>query len=486
MPGIVAHVQRALRLAFAAAAGGDLAGLRRALTAHRDEVLAARDARRWSPLPAAARKGQAACVELLLAAGAACDVAGDNCVQPLYLAAEHGHTTCVELLLRGGASVDGKYEANGATPLLAAAGGGHAACVEVLLRAGAGKEARDARGWTPLLAAARGGHDVVVEMLSRAGADVDSCTPDGCSALMLAAGKGRREVVAALLRHGAKKELRDSSGCTALLLAVESGRRACVEELLRAGADKDARNHANATPLYVAASRHKTECVLALLAAGADVRARPLNGRTALYEAATNGDGQSVAALLEAGADKEERIAGDAPRDKALPLSRALVAESVVILGRRGPAAAAAALRDQVRSIYDARQGPGWTALHGAAYWDKKRGVAALLRAGASVDARTPEGWTALELAVVRGSAECVTQLLAGDAWPFDERGLVLESSRPAVVLQLLLAAERARLKLALVACSVRASPLYARFAASRFFDPHVWRVVWRCMRLRA
>lgn len=88
---------------------------------------------------------------------------------PLTAAARKGHAQIVRLLLDAGAAIEGKNKSGG-TALLIAAQGGKIDCVRVLIKAGADLETKW-QGRTPLLQAARWGHAEVIRELLAAGAD---------------------------------------------------------------------------------------------------------------------------------------------------------------------------------------------------------------------------------------------------------------------------------------------------------------------------
>ena len=109
-------------------------------------------------------EGDAAVVELLLAAGA--DVKAKNNIgwTALHYAATRGYAAVAELLLAAGADVDAKSE-YGSTALHFAAARGYDDVVELLLVAGADVEAKSNTGWTALHYAAQEGHAAVVELI---------------------------------------------------------------------------------------------------------------------------------------------------------------------------------------------------------------------------------------------------------------------------------------------------------------------------------
>jgi ankyrin repeat protein len=67
----------------------------------------------WTPLHVASQLGKAACVRLLLEAGAQRETTTDDGRRALHIATEFGHSECVDYLLRAGANKDARQENNG-------------------------------------------------------------------------------------------------------------------------------------------------------------------------------------------------------------------------------------------------------------------------------------------------------------------------------------------------------------------------------------
>ena len=113
----------------------------------------------------AARDGNLAEVQRLLAGGAAIDeLHGDKECTALWWAADRGREECVAALCVARADVN-IADSTGTTPLIAAAYHGHLGCVETLLRARAQIACVDAAGDSALLAAWAQGHQEVAKLL---------------------------------------------------------------------------------------------------------------------------------------------------------------------------------------------------------------------------------------------------------------------------------------------------------------------------------
>ena len=155
-------------------------------------------------------------------------------------AARAGDAATVQALLAGGADVN-QATGDGLTALHAAAERGHAAIVELLIQRHAAIEPKTRIGsYTPLHLAALGAHAAVAEKLLEAGADPNAVTTNtGVTPLHLAAAALDGEAtVAALLQHGADPDAREiSAGQTPLMFAAAENRAAAIRELTRGGAD---------------------------------------------------------------------------------------------------------------------------------------------------------------------------------------------------------------------------------------------------------
>ncbi len=162
----------------------------------------------------AARNGDLAAVQTLLAGGADANRAQGDGMTALHWAAERGHAAVADLLLSAGATVDAKTRIGSYTPLHLASRGGHGSIATALLDAGADPHATTTgSGVTPvhLAAGAMDGAEVVTELLRR-GADVDAPeASSGQTPLMFAGAYNRTEAVVALLEYDADPAVRTES-----------------------------------------------------------------------------------------------------------------------------------------------------------------------------------------------------------------------------------------------------------------------------------
>jgi len=162
----------------------------------------------------AARNGDVAAAQTLLAGGADANTAQGDGMTALHWAAERGHAAVADLLLSAGATVDAKTRIGSYTPLHLASRGGHGSIATALLDAGADPHATTTgSGVTPvhLAAGAMDGAEVVTELLRR-GADVDAPeASSGQTPLMFAGAYNRTEAVVALLEYDADPAVRTES-----------------------------------------------------------------------------------------------------------------------------------------------------------------------------------------------------------------------------------------------------------------------------------
>ena len=226
-------------------------------------------------------------------------------------AAREGNLARVQEMLAAGTDVD-DADPSGWTALMWASYGDHAAVVRALLAAepSANVNAMSNHGWTALMIASQNGYADVVRALLAAGADVGA-TRDNETALDMARYHGETEVVALLEAAQDAQNPPPAPEAPPVQVsyfefrqAARDGNLARVRELLAAGADVDAPDHNGVTALMKASLNGLGAVVDVLLAAGADVnQADNNNGDTALMWASDLGHADVVRALIRAGAD---------------------------------------------------------------------------------------------------------------------------------------------------------------------------------------
>ena len=196
-----------------------------------------------TPLQAAACRGRAGPVRLLLANRANPNLAGTG-KAPLLFAASDGNVEIATLLLDSGAQPD--VQSAGQTALTAA----HSVdMVKLLLTYKANPALPDGSGYTPLVAAAASGNRDSIRLLLAAGAKPTAAGSGGLTPLMLAA---NADCAKTLLAAQADLNAQDDGGNTALMHAAQSGYADVAKVLLDLGADVRARNRAGATAANLA------------------------------------------------------------------------------------------------------------------------------------------------------------------------------------------------------------------------------------------
>ncbi len=151
-----------------------------------------------APIHDAAKKGDVAALEAVLAAGA--DVnESDGFGTPLYYAARRGHLAAAKLLIERGADVNASAKFGPA--LVAAAAKGKIELMTLLLENGANPDAQF-EGQAALHISVKLGCLDCVKALVAAGAKVNAQTKDGKTPIHLAKFLGLRDMAGYLMAHG--------------------------------------------------------------------------------------------------------------------------------------------------------------------------------------------------------------------------------------------------------------------------------------------
>jgi ankyrin repeat protein len=357
--------------------------------------------RGWTPLMVAARAGQAAAIEALLASGAALSLRGSDGTA-LLMAAEAGQAPAVTALLAGGANPL-ERDAQGRRPILVALSNGHADAVRAFLAAGTdlGRGEDSFHTENAMIEAVVRGHAALVRELFEA----------GIVQLLPIAGHEHERVFLSAIGHGhfdvaripvaAIVDLPRLVGAQRgeeLLDALGRGDRDLASALTRAGVDL--RSPAGPELLAAAAGAGQPESLRSLLDAGVPIDA-PVGHkqRTALMHAAEAGQVAAISLLLERGAQLYARDAAG--------WTAWMVAER----GARTDAA-----RRLAAAGADTTGGAANLALHDAIARGDLRAVEASLRAGADPDAGNASGERPLLVAVHDKRADLAAALIAGGA----------------------------------------------------------------------
>lgn len=172
-------------------------------------------------------------VRELLRKGVKPDVQNARGETALAAAARGGNDAVIDVLIAGGADVNGRTR-HGDLPISLAAYAGFETTVRKLRAAGAVIDLP--KTWTPLIYAAAGGHEAIIRYLLAQGADINAGSPNGTTALMMAVREGRINMVELLLAQRADPNRRNDHGLSALDFARRIDDKSTIESLRRAGA----------------------------------------------------------------------------------------------------------------------------------------------------------------------------------------------------------------------------------------------------------
>uniref|UniRef100_A0A158PNG3 ANK_REP_REGION domain-containing protein n=1 Tax=Anisakis simplex TaxID=6269 RepID=A0A158PNG3_ANISI len=305
----------------------------------------------------AAKHGQLAASQTLLALGANPNARDDKGQTPLHLAAENDFPDVVKLFLKmkqnnrgvltavdfngftcahiaavkGSLAVvkelmmidkamviQAKTKTMEATALHMAATGGHEKIVKILLENGANAEDENAHGMTALHLGAKNGFISILDVFEKS--LWKRCSrKTGLNALHIAAYYGNTEFVLEMLKHipansrseppiynhHVMKEFATEYGLTPLHLAAQSGHDSLVRMLLNQGVQVDATSTTmSIIPLHLAAQQGHIAVVGILLSRSTQQQhAKDWRGRTPLHLAAMNGHYEMVSLLIAQGSN---------------------------------------------------------------------------------------------------------------------------------------------------------------------------------------
>jgi ankyrin repeat protein len=397
-------------------------------------------------LARAARKGDVAQIQALLASGADPNFRDGYGLAPLHYAASFNQAEVTAALLKGGADPNDRviesprHMRDQCTPLQYAADRGNAQIASLLIAAGAKVNETGQTGRTALHFAARRGYVEVVRLLLDAKADPNVRDADGSSPLDEAVWTGSAVTVAILLRYGAHLNSQQTkTGATPVNEAAFLGNTPVLRYLLEERADVSIPDKRGYDPLEnsirmkrepaalllleseftlkrgngyyahimeAAVRAEQASTVEALLKNGVGVNTVLPAGATALSEAAANGFTPGVQLLLAHGADLKVVDANGAS-----PLQDASL---------KGFAGIVSLLLDHGAPVNATDRSSGATALYAAASFGRREVAMLLLNHGADPNICTKEGRSpyraasengygeiADEIAVHRGRASC-------------------------------------------------------------------------------
>lgn len=208
-----------------------------------------------SPVFDAARHGQAACLQALLAAMLGRDEDG-----PVGAAALGNHVACLQTLHRHGFNMDFD-DGSGETPLFQAANAGSAASIDFLTTLNVNLCPKDPFGTTAVHAAANAGHTEALEALERAGADLREADDQGRDFAHYAVAGGKANVLTWAIAKNLDVNVLDNAGDSPAHCAAKNGKIECLAVLLDAGSDPELKNTQGKTVLETARKWNKAEVV---------------------------------------------------------------------------------------------------------------------------------------------------------------------------------------------------------------------------------
>lgn len=278
-------------------------------------------------LYAAAAKGHAPVVSLLLSHGAPINNRGGRDGTPLQAASLEGRWEVVKMLLENGANHSEANKRYG-TPLSAAAEKAHQRTCDILLKHGANPN--QSGGWysLPLVAAIVGQNINIVRQLIDAGADLNriACGRYG-GPLPAAAAFGMNDLIKELVDRGARVNDDDDKASDALYAASLAGHVSTVDLLLKLGADVNAKGGRHRNALGVASAEGHLGIVEKLIDAGADLGFFDEHWGNAIHAAAEGGHVAVVEELADQGMNFHVETNG---KGSALAVASAHGRDSVV------------------------------------------------------------------------------------------------------------------------------------------------------------
>ena len=257
----------------------------------------------FTPLHAAAMKGNNEAIKVLLSAGADANLNGD-CGTPLHQAAFGGNVETIKLFIELKCDVNTK-DGQGKVPLQCAAERGCLGAVQILLENGAKVGATDNDGRTALHFASLGTKKAAADSLVRT---IASNINFRTTLNLVAKVREHKQVIELLLKSKATINAKGKDGCTPLHEAALLGRVDLVETLLSNGADPNLTNAIGQTPLHSVCSFSGVRRIAEdLLNQKADISILDSHKRSPLRCASEFGGFELVSFLLEKGANINEK-----------------------------------------------------------------------------------------------------------------------------------------------------------------------------------
>lgn len=179
--------------------------------------------------------GDVAMIKLVLKQGADVNfrLANNEKAHLLFRAANtRNAAACVNLLVKAGADVN-EASSTGRTPLFIHTQMNRIGAIRVLLQAGANPNLQAKDGSSAIYTAAREGRLYALQLLVKYGGKTTVRLNNGGSPLIAAAANGHEDVVSYLLSLGANPELRDKNGLSSYDYAIENNHERVAQILLK-------------------------------------------------------------------------------------------------------------------------------------------------------------------------------------------------------------------------------------------------------------
>ena len=299
-------------------------------------------------------------------------------------------------------------------------------------------ETKDAAGRTPLLHAIFEGKTSLANELLDCGADVKATGPQGVTALHYAARQVQNaDLVSRLITSGAELLARTDTGSSPMDYAASNSSLECLEILLAAPSDPEVRKVAISEALCSAAGEDCVPVIDVLLSNGGDVGFSDSIGWSPLHHAVRNQNSNAVKRLLQAGANPNlHKGRSCSPLEQAVWKGKMQIVDLLLRAGGdpfmkcEGSTILHWSTMSSSRHVVDwalqigidinQRTTGGRSALMWAAEETTDPLILKdLISAGALVHFKSVGGEvTALDIAAMKGSAECVEALLDAGADP--------------------------------------------------------------------
>jgi len=351
---------------------------------------------------------------------------------PIHYAVIDNYSGLFEFLIDKKIDVNIK-STSGATPLHEAVRSGNIDFIQTLIKNGADVNARDAKANTSLHTGIPSHvHREVVSLLLENGADPNLRDEHGDTPLHIAIILNRSvDVIQALLSGGSDIYSRNIDGKTPLFIAVQEKREALVPVLLSYGSEIFAADNAGLTPFDIAAADNGN--IVGFLVSEETVLQRDSEGNTMLHSAVRNrGNSELIGRILDYRSIVDARNRdGDTALHIAVRMNQRENGEFLISRGAdiyslnslsESPLylafTSSGGLREWIinPTTIIAKDGLGNNMLHYAAQWNLNNVIPVIIRNGVSVEEANATGETPLFIAIKTDSPSTIRTLVDNNA----------------------------------------------------------------------